>query len=100
MDDDHNGRLDECVCDWQALPDGRPANPDPTCPQHGERPWAVCDRCNYDLHTCPGCGVPLPHGTEVCVGCDTSDLPPPGVIVYEAEEDPRPMRGWISGGMW
>jgi hypothetical protein len=29
-----------------------------------------CDRCNYDTHRCPGCGEPLPHGTEVCGGCD------------------------------
>jgi hypothetical protein len=29
-----------------------------------------CDRCNYDLHRCKGCGEPLPHGTEICAGCN------------------------------
>lgn len=28
-----------------------------------------CERCNYDTHRCPGCGEPLPHGTEVCGSC-------------------------------
>lgn len=30
---------------------------------------ADCHRCNYDTHACPGCGAPLPHGTEVCADC-------------------------------
>jgi len=30
------------------------------------RRLTTCDRCNYDVHTCPGCGEPLPHGMEVC----------------------------------
>lgn len=29
-----------------------------------------CHRCNYDNHRCPGCGEPLPHGTEVCEPCN------------------------------
>ena len=29
-----------------------------------------CDRCNYDRHRCKGCGEPLPHGREICPGCD------------------------------
>jgi len=28
-----------------------------------------CERCNYDNHVCPGCGEPLPHGTEICPPC-------------------------------
>lgn len=31
--------------------------------------WRDCDRCNYDLHTCPGCGENLPHGIDVCDVC-------------------------------
>jgi hypothetical protein len=34
-----------------------------------------CRRCDTATHVCPGCGVPLPHGTEVCEGCDRSDVP-------------------------
>lgn len=30
-----------------------------------------CSRCNYDMHRCPGCSEPLPHGTEVCADCST-----------------------------
>lgn len=33
---------------------------------HIDRPWAVCDKCNYDTHTCPGCGTPINHGQEEC----------------------------------
>lgn len=28
-----------------------------------------CDRCNYDIHQCPGCGAPLPHDVCVCEDC-------------------------------
>ena len=31
--------------------------------------WRDCDRCNYDLHVCPGCGENLPHGIDVCDVC-------------------------------
>ena len=31
--------------------------------------WRDCDRCNYDLHVCPGCGESLPHGIDVCDVC-------------------------------
>jgi hypothetical protein len=110
--DDHDGRKDECVCDWSGLPgdfDPDPSCPqhgrgsgsctcrrgpegietDPACPRHGERPWAVCSECNYDRHQCPGCGKPMPHGGLVaCTDCDTGDLPPTGVIVYEVGQDP------------
>lgn len=41
-----------------------------------------CQRCNYDTHVCPGCGAPLPHGTEVCDDCDMRTR-------VEAEEDQR-----------
>jgi hypothetical protein len=39
---------------------------------HEPASWSVparqkdCRECNYDRHRCPGCGEPLPHGTEVC----------------------------------
>lgn len=36
-----------------------------------------CSRCNYDTHRCPGCGEPLPHGTEVCAGCGNDEAIPP-----------------------
>lgn len=29
----------------------------------------TCDRCNFDTHTCPGCGEWLNHGTLVCGRC-------------------------------
>jgi hypothetical protein len=29
-----------------------------------------CDRCNYDLHRCPGCGIDVPHGTYACAECN------------------------------
>ncbi len=47
-------------------------------PQTALPPWGAnsrdlsCDRCNYDQHRCKGCGEPLPHGTEICAGCDES----------------------------
>lgn len=31
--------------------------------------WRDCDRCNYDMHTCPGCGASLAHGIEECDAC-------------------------------
>lgn len=31
--------------------------------------WKTCDRCNYDMHRCPGCGWPLKHGVEICRPC-------------------------------
>jgi hypothetical protein len=30
----------------------------------------TCDECNYDRHTCPGCGASVPHmGSGVCAEC-------------------------------
>lgn len=37
-------------------------------PDQGSFP-NTCDRCNYDSHTCPGCGEWLHHGTVVCGRC-------------------------------
>jgi hypothetical protein len=124
--DEHDGRKDECVCDWSGLPGD--FDPDPACPQHGrtepvclcsdggfghvvstmcpfhgERPWAVCELCNYDRHQCPGCGQSLRHGGPIaCNECDTDDLPPRGLIVYESGENPYDLppelfAGWSSG---
>lgn len=31
--------------------------------------YETCDRCNYDMHLCPGCGAPLSHGVEICEDC-------------------------------
>lgn len=28
-----------------------------------------CKQCQQDLHACPGCGDPLPHGTTECEDC-------------------------------
>jgi hypothetical protein len=33
------------------------------------KPYLRCDRCNYDTHTCPGCGGGLQHGVAVCSPC-------------------------------
>lgn len=49
---------------YHALPDGPPVR-DPGC-----------ERCDYDTHRCPGCGEPLPHGTEVCRSCGDGPVPP------------------------
>lgn len=29
-----------------------------------------CEKCNYDDHTCPGCGEWLHHGTGACGPCN------------------------------
>lgn len=119
---EHDGRKDECICDWGGLPGD--FDPDPACPQHGradpvcscdvelqrqdqhcpfhgERPWAVCRECNYDRHQCPGCGKPMRHGGPVaCADCDTDDLPRSGLIIYETGESPyEPSGWWMSGPM-
>lgn len=33
-----------------------------------ERPY--CGRCDYDRHTCPGCGDNVEHGEIACVECN------------------------------
>ena len=38
--------------------------PRPECQRHSD-----CDRCNYDRHQCPGCGVPLSHFVGACSEC-------------------------------
>lgn len=40
----------------------------------GEHRSTDCERCNYDTHTCPGCGDNLRHGVEVCVDCETDQI--------------------------
>ena len=40
-----------------------------TPPRDRDEDAAVCERCNYDTHACPGCGSPTVHGVEVCPGC-------------------------------
>lgn len=33
--------------------------------------WDRCDKCNYDMHTCPGCGTPVRHySSGVCSECE------------------------------
>jgi hypothetical protein len=29
-----------------------------------------CDKCNYDRHTCPGCGTNISHGDGCCAECE------------------------------
>lgn len=36
----------------------------------GEGCYKCCDRCNYDTHTCPGCGIDVNHGTVCCEDCE------------------------------
>lgn len=124
-DGEHDGRKDECICDWSGLPGDFDPDPacaqhgrtradkfraglcvceggiDPECPKHGKRPWASCELCNYDQHQCPGCGRPMPHGGQrACHECNTDDLPPRGLIVYEVGESPyEPSGQWASGPM-
>ena len=31
--------------------------------------YKTCEACNYDRHTCPGCGEWLYHGKGVCGPC-------------------------------
>lgn len=39
--------------------------------EFAERRDNTCYRCNYDMHDCPGCGEPLPHGVKVCGMCNS-----------------------------
>lgn len=45
------------------------------CPRDGVDPYCLvhnepyCARCDYDDHTCPGCGEPLRHGVGACAEC-------------------------------
>lgn len=32
--------------------------------------YATCEDCNYDKHTCPGCGEWLYHGKGACGPCE------------------------------
>jgi hypothetical protein len=36
-------------------------------PDRCPRPYLICEQCNRGGHTCPGCGVDVPHGTVVCL---------------------------------
>lgn len=29
-----------------------------------------CDRCNYDMHICGGCGSSIGHGQGICADCE------------------------------
>ena len=37
---------------------------------NGFRRYQACDRCNYDQHTCPGCGIALSHDGIALEGKD------------------------------
>lgn len=50
-----------------------------------------CPRCDHDTHTCPGCGEPLKHGTEVCPPCLKEAAPEPEVLTV----DPRLADCWM-----
>lgn len=39
-----------------------------------------CERCNYDMHRCHGCGTPLPHGIEACDECNRAGQPTEGPV--------------------
>ena len=69
------GRVVGCTCDldWCAAAelrtDGRPAEGE-HYPEHCPHPYLRCDRCNYDTHTCQGCGEPVPHALDrTCQAC-------------------------------
>jgi hypothetical protein len=39
------------------------------CECEGVGCYRCCDHCNYDRHSCPGCGADLKHGIEMCADC-------------------------------
>ena len=47
-----------------------------------------CALCDYDAHTCPGCGTVVPHGVRVCAACQT---PEPRFRRYTVEVDGQPV---------
>ena len=52
---------------WDAAANGVQAAARAGSPRVLRDPY--CDRCNYDMHACPGCGLPLAHGVPCCEGC-------------------------------
>ena len=69
---------------FQAGEPGASPEPEPGDPNY-------CPRCDYDTHTCPGCGEPLKHGTEVCAPCLKETEPEPAVLTV----DPRLADCWM-----
>lgn len=45
-----------------------------------------CERCNTDMHVCPGCGEPVPHGTVACAECDP---PESGTLIVRPSSSPE-----------
>lgn len=35
-----------------------------------------CELCDTDMHRCPGCGQPVPHGTTACRPCNDPEGAP------------------------
>ncbi len=32
--------------------------------------YGCCDKCNYDIHRCGGCGTPIAHTENMCEECE------------------------------
>jgi hypothetical protein len=61
----------------------------------------TCDRCNYDRHNCPGCGITVPHGKDACRACELrlliSDADAETLIMYYEAHKPVADGG---DGLW
>jgi hypothetical protein len=67
---------------------------------------AACDRCNYDKHDCPGCGIGVPHGKDVCRRCELrlllSDAPDQEtlIVMWEAHAPADATELGAGDGLW
>lgn len=65
---------DTCSCTFTNIHDGTgdlhrvDHVVNPACTIH-----PYCYRCDFDRHTCPGCGTNIPHGTTACTTCSTPE---------------------------
>lgn len=42
-----------------------------------------CEKCDTDMHRCPGCGANVPHDTVVCAECEVLHAEPTPALVDE-----------------
>jgi len=67
---------------------------------------AACDRCNYDRHDCPGCGIPVPHGKDCCRRCElrllleNADDADTLVVLWEAHAPVEATELGTGDGLW
>ena len=67
---------------------------------------AACDRCNYDRHDCPGCGIPVPHGKDCCRRCElrllleNADDQDTLIVLWEAHAPVEATELGTGDGLW